>query len=335
MNEPQLFPSPLAGEGDAQRRERGNSPNPHILIFDSGMGGMSVYAEIAKACPHAKISYLADDAVFPYGALAENLLIARVMELMEDYIPKLIPDVVVIACNTASTLVLPPLRARFNVPFVGTVPAIKPAAERSKSKMFSVLATPGTVARDYTKELIRLHASDCDVTLVGAPNLARLAEEYLSHNPLLLPSPLAGAERLNLPSPLAGAERLNLPSPLAGEGDPKDRERGKNKLTIFRTSRSLSLSLLEGADGLNFPSLLAFERDPKDQEMGKNLDDLLTQIRAQILPAFIEKNNIRTDIVVLACTHYPLILPLLQQSAPWQVEWINPAEAIARRVMNL
>jgi glutamate racemase len=279
---------------------------PHILIFDSGMGGMSVYAEIAKALPHAKISYLADDAVFPYGALSEDALVARVMELMGDYIPKLIPDVVVIACNSASTLVLPPLRAKFNTPFVGTVPAIKPAAERSKTKMFSVLATPGTVARDYTKELIRLHANECDVTLVGAPNLAKIAEEYLSHNPLL------------------------LPSPLAGEGDPKDRERGKNKLTIFRTSRSLSLSLLEGAER-NFPSLLAFERDPK----GQIWDTLLTQIRAEILPTFIEKNNTRTDTIVLACTHYPLILPLLQQAAPWQVEWINPAEAIARRVVGV
>jgi glutamate racemase len=315
---------------------------PHILIFDSGMGGMSVYAEIAKALPHAKISYLADDAVFPYGALSEDALVARVMELMGDYIPKLIPDVVVIACNSASTLVLPPLRAKFNTPFVGTVPAIKPAAERSKTKMFSVLATPGTVARDYTKELIRLHANECDVTLVGAPNLAKIAEEYLSHNPLL------------------------LPSPLAGEGDPKDRERGKNKLTIFRTSHSLNPSPIEGAKRPDLPSPLegegglrvsegrmrgsnhklqlfrtrllsplAFERDPKDREMGKNLDALLTQIRAEILPAFIEKNATRTDIIALACTHYPLILPLLQQAAPWQVEWINPAQAIARRVMNL
>jgi glutamate racemase len=307
---------------------------PHILIFDSGMGGMSVYAEIAKALPHAKISYLADDAVFPYGALSEDALVARVMELMGEYIPKFIPDVVVIACNTASTLVLPPLRARFAVPFVGTVPAIKPAAERSKTKMFSVLATPGTVARDYTKELIRLHASNCDVTLVGAPNLAKIAEEYLAYEPppFLLPFVGEGGLRISegrmrgikttanlqlyftkenttqtcaLPSHVTIEKPLNLPSPH------------------------------QGAERLNLPSPLAFERDPKDREMGKNLDALLTQIRAEILPAFIEKNNTRTDTIVLACTHYPLILPLLQQSAPWQVEWINPAEAIARRVANI
>jgi glutamate racemase len=320
MSEPPLFPSPLAGEGDAQRQERGNSPNPHILIFDSGMGGMSVYAEIVKAFPNARISYLADDAVFPYGALSENVLIARVMELMEEYIPKLIPDVVVIACNSASTLVLPPLRARFDVPFVGTVPAIKPAAERSKSKMFSVLATPGTVARDYTKELIRLHASDCDVTLVGAPNLARLAEEYLSHNP---------------PSVLL---------PFMGEGDltqlgrMRDFETNTNLQLYFTRENSAQtatfLSLLaekKEAKTTVLPSPLAGEDVLKGQERGK----LLSQIRAQIAPAFIKKNNIRTDIIVLACTHYPLILPLLQQAAPWQVEWINPAQAIARRVVRV
>jgi glutamate racemase len=316
---------------------------PHILIFDSGMGGMSVYAEIAKALPHAKISYLADDAVFPYGALSEDALVARVMELMGDYIPKLIPDVVVIACNSASTLVLPPLRARFAVPFVGTVPAIKPAAERSKTKIFSVLATPGTVARDYTKDLIRLHASDCDITLVGAPNLAKIAEEYIKavtehYDYSLLPlrekvleERMRSKNKLTIfrtshslnPSPIEGAKRPDLPSPLEGEGGlrvSEGRMRGSNhKLQLFRT---------------RLLSPLAFERDPKDREMGKNLDALLTQIRAEILPAFIEKNNTRTDTIVLACTHYPLILPLLQQSAPWQVEWINPAEAIARRVVS-
>ena len=82
----------------------------------------------------------------------------------------------VIACNTASTLVLPPLRERFAVPFVGTVPAIKPAAEQTKSGVVAVLATPGTMKRDYTRELIRSFARECHVRLVGAPDLARLAE---------------------------------------------------------------------------------------------------------------------------------------------------------------
>ena len=285
MSEPLIFPSPLVGEGVAQRRMRGNPSISHILIFDSGLGGMSVYTEIEKVCPHATISYLADDAIFPYGALSEDALVARVMHLMGEYIPKLKPDIVVIACNTASTLVLPPLRARFSIPFIGTVPAIKPAAERSKSGMFSVLATPGTVARDYTKELIRLHAKACDVTLVGAKNLARIAEEYMNRHPQL------------------------FPSPLAGEGAPKGRERGD----LIKTNM-----------------LPSPQTHPTHTEA-----ELLSQIRVEIAPAFVEKNGISTDIIVLACTHYPLILPLLQQASPWQVEWINPAKAIAKRVVEV
>ena len=88
---------------------------------------------------------------------------------MERLIADHAPDCVVIACNTASTLVLPMLRARWpEIPFVGTVPAIKPAAEGSRSRLISVLATPGTVARDYTRELIEKFARDCEVTLVGS-----------------------------------------------------------------------------------------------------------------------------------------------------------------------
>ena len=84
--------------------------------------------------------------------------------MLDTAIAEYAPDIVVIACNTASTLVLPPLRAAYPaLPFVGTVPAIKPAAERSRSQMISVLATPGTVARDYTRTLIATHAGHCRV----------------------------------------------------------------------------------------------------------------------------------------------------------------------------
>jgi glutamate racemase len=150
---------------------------PKILVFDSGLGGLTVYREIARLRPDADYIYLADDAAFPYGALREDELVARVQSVLDAAIAEYVPDLVVIACNTASTLVLPPLRAAYPLlPFVGTVPAIKPAAERSRSQMISVLATPGTVARDYTRTLIATHAGHCRVTLVGSRTLASIAE---------------------------------------------------------------------------------------------------------------------------------------------------------------
>ena len=124
---------------------------PRILVFDSGLGGLTVFAPVAETRPDADLVYVADDAYFPYGELAEVALVGRVTGLMRELVARWRPDLVVIACNTASTLVLGPLRARFpELPFVGTVPAIKPAALASRSRLVSVLATPGTVARDYT-----------------------------------------------------------------------------------------------------------------------------------------------------------------------------------------
>src|SRR6202012_943393 len=105
---------------------------------------------------------------------------AHVVALMGGLIATYRPDLVVIACNTASTLVLPQLRARFAVPFVGTVPAIKPACAASRSKRVSVLGTKATVAREYTRALIRDFAQGCDVTLVGSAELASLAEAALN-----------------------------------------------------------------------------------------------------------------------------------------------------------
>jgi glutamate racemase len=217
---------------------------PTILVFDSGLGGLTVFGEIARLRPAARHVYVADDAVFPYGRLAPDVLVARVRAIMESLIAAQRPDIVVIACNTASTLVLPDLRARWpNLPFVGTVPAVKPAAERSRTGLISVLATPGTVARDYTRDLIRDFADHCEVTLVGAPQLATLAEASLR---------------------------------------------------------------------------------------GEEVDDLA--IAAEIAPCFVEKDGRRTDHVVLACTHYPLLRAQLERLAPWPVAFIDPAPAIARRV---
>jgi glutamate racemase len=216
---------------------------PKIVTFDSGLGGLTVNRWIAAARPGADIFYVADDAAFPYGRLAEEALTARVCAVMERLIEARRPQAVVIACNTASTLVLGPLRARWpNVAFVGTVPAVKPAAAASRSGLVSVLATPGTVSRDYTRKLVDDYAAGRDVTLVGSRRLASLAE-----------------------------------------------------------------AAMRGA--------------PVDE----------TEIAAEIAPCFVEREGRRTDVVALACTHYPLLLDVFQKLAPWPVQWIDPAPAIARR----
>jgi glutamate racemase len=157
---------------------------PRALVFDSGLGGLSVLVEIRRLRPDVEIVYAADDAAFPYGRLGEAALVARVETVIARLISDAKPDVVVIACSTASTLALPPLRSAYpRLPFVGTVPAIKPAAAASRSGMISVLATRGTVARDYTHALVRDHAAGCEVTLVGSSLLAVIAERILRGEP--------------------------------------------------------------------------------------------------------------------------------------------------------
>jgi glutamate racemase len=160
------------------------SPVPTILVFDSGLGGLTVFSEVLRARPDARFVYVGDDAAFPYGRLSEEALVARVLSVMERLIGLYDPQLVVVACNTASTVVLPPLRERFSVPFVGTVPAIKPAALATRTGYVTVLATPGTVARDYTRDLVETYASGCRVNLVGSRRLAGFAEAELAGAPV-------------------------------------------------------------------------------------------------------------------------------------------------------
>src|SRR5271157_5025461 len=132
------------------------------VVFDSGLGGLTVLGAVRRLRRDVDIVYVADDAAFPYGRLSEAALIARVGTVMARIVADWRPDIVVIACSTASTLALPHLRAAYaDLPFVGVVPAIKPAAKASRSGLVSVLATRGTVARDYTHALVREHAADC------------------------------------------------------------------------------------------------------------------------------------------------------------------------------
>ena len=125
------------------------------------------------ARPDAHYVYVADDAFFPYGHHSEEQIIARVVPLVGELIAAHAPDLVVIACNTASTLVMSHLRSAYSVPFVGTVPAIKPACASSRTKRVSVLGTKGTVKREYTRKLIDDFAQGCEVTLVGSARTGR------------------------------------------------------------------------------------------------------------------------------------------------------------------
>ncbi len=212
-----------------------------VLVFDSGIGGLSILRALRLSLPRARLVYVADDAGFPYGDREEGALTARILALFDGLVATHKPSLCVIACNTATTIAIERLRHRFaDMPFVGTVPAIKPAAEQTASGLISILATPGTVTRRYTRDLIARFADDRDVTLVGAPDLALLAERHL-------------------------------------RGEPVDAE----------------------------------------------------ILRAQIAPCFVQRQGRRTDIVVLGCTHYPFLANRMRKIAPWPVDWLDPAEAIA------
>ncbi len=156
---------------------------PRILLFDSGMGGLTVARAVRAEVPQASLIYAADNAAFPYGGWDEPVLVKRIVDVLGVLIARVKPDLAVIACNTASTLALVTLRATYPIPFVGTVPAIKPAAARTKSGLIGVLATPGTVQREYTRALIDTYAYHCRVFLHGAKRLAEIAEAKLKGQP--------------------------------------------------------------------------------------------------------------------------------------------------------
>ena len=148
-----------------------------ILVFDSGIGGLGVVAALNQLAPDLPLTYLADNGFFPYGEKPDDVLLAHLVALMEAQIACHAPQAVVIACNTASTIALQALRARFNVPFIGCVPPIKPAAASSQSRVLGVLATAATVRRPYLNALIERFAPDCTVLSLGTPSLAELAEQ--------------------------------------------------------------------------------------------------------------------------------------------------------------
>ena len=152
---------------------------PTVLFFDSGMGGLSVYKEAKKLSPDCHYLYCFDNAGFPYSEKSEEEIIARTLNVCQSINEKFPLDAIVIACNTASTVVLSPLRERFSVPVVGTVPAIKPAAQRSQTKHIGLLATKGTVKREYVNNLIERFAPHCKVEKLGSTILVEIAEQKI------------------------------------------------------------------------------------------------------------------------------------------------------------
>jgi glutamate racemase len=154
-----------------------------LLFFDSGIGGLSVLAPTRKLLPQAPVVYVADSAGFPYGTKSEREIAARVPALLGRMVERYRPRLVVIACNTASTIALAAVRAALDLPVVGTVPAIKPAAALSKSRVIGVLGTEATIRQPYVDRLSVEFASDCLVLRHGSARLVELAEASLRGDP--------------------------------------------------------------------------------------------------------------------------------------------------------
>lgn len=160
------------------------SPDAPVLFFDSGVGGLSILAPARKLLPNMPVVYAADSAGFPYGTKSEAEIAARVPALLGRLVERYRPRLVVIACNTASTIALSVVRSALDVPVVGTVPAIKPAAERSRTRVIGVLGTNATVRQPYVDRLAAEHGADCTILRYGSADLVALAEAKLRGEPL-------------------------------------------------------------------------------------------------------------------------------------------------------
>ncbi|RZV51479.1 MAG: glutamate racemase [Sphingomonadaceae bacterium] len=219
--------------------------NAPILFFDSGIGGLSILKPTRAFLPRAPYIYVADNAAFPYGTRSEAEIATRVPALLGRLVERLKPQLVVIACNTASTIALDHVRAALDVPVVGSVHAIKPAAEMTKTGVIGVLGTEATVRQRYVDDLTKEFAQDCMVIRHGSAELVELAERRLA-------------------------------------GD--------------KVSRS--------------------------------------DVRRAALPLFEKAGDAPMDVVVLACTHFPLIADWLSETWP-DVKFIDGGKGIARRIYEL
>ena len=155
-----------------------------ILIFDSGVGGLSVAHALRQHYPSAALCYACDNAWLPYGLRDDTTLAERIVTVCQAAVTACQASVLVVACNTASTLALEGLRQALSIPVIGTVPAIKPAAQLSATRHIGLLATTATVNRPYTQGLIDSFANDCRVTKIAADALVTEAEAWLAGVPL-------------------------------------------------------------------------------------------------------------------------------------------------------
>lgn len=220
--------------------------NAPLLFFDSGLGGLTVLGPTRALLPHAPIIYAADYAGLPYGAKSEAELAARVPALLGRLVERFQPRLAVIACNTASTIALTHVRAALDLPIVGTVPAIKPAASLTRTGVIGVLGTEATVRQPYVDDLSARFAADKIVLRYGSNALVAAAEAKL-------------------------------------RGDPVD-------------------------DSIIVNAVAGLTHQPQGDAI---------------------------DVVVLACTHFPLLLPELQAAFGPNVRLIDGAEGIARRIAHL
>jgi glutamate racemase len=207
---------------------------------------LSIAAEIRRLLPGLALDYLCDDAYFPYGDKPEPTLVERVAAIAGRLVARTDPRLLVVACNTASTVALPRLREVLAIPIVGVVPAVKPAARISRKRVIGVLGTEGTARRRYLQALIDEFAPDCTVLRLGSAALVELAERHA----------------LGEPPPAGALEAILAPF---------------------------------------------FDRPAAEQP----------------------------DVIVLACTHFPLLRDALQRACPAGVALVDSGRAIAERVSSL
>ena len=220
-----------------------NRQHPKVLVFDSGVGGLTIFRALLEQTPDLQVIFASDNAGFPYGTRTEYSLLQRVHRVLDALISKFSPDLVVVACNSASTVALPSLREKYDIPFVGVVPAIKPAAQLSKTGHIGLLATPATISRDYTHKLVADFAAGKRVSMHGSSELVQMAE---------------------------------------------DKRRGVQ------------------------PN---------------------TELLREILQPLTDQASM--DTLVMACTHFPLLIEDLKPLLPQVTNWVESGSAIARRVRTL
>lgn len=216
-----------------------------VLVFDSGVGGLSIVEELKAAKPDLSICFVCDNEGFPYGTKDDSWLLDRVNRLFIKLLSLVNPRAIVIACNTASTIVLDILRGQTNIPIVGVVPAIKPAAMLTETSKIGLIATPATVSRPYTQSLVDKFAAHCQLVSIGSSRLVELAEMHLR---------------------------------------------------------------------------------------GSKVD---SDEIAEICKDFGDKKEAKVDVIVLGCTHFPLLKSKLQDVLPSHVKWIDSGAAIARQVFKV